>query len=369
MFEFRGRKRHWPAAVALLGMGAIGYALGTWHSQPASLYAQTPANGPAAPAAPTQNEYSERVIAYMYGNIPITRQEFGEYLIARHGAKSIDKFVNSRIIEHACKQANVSVTPEAIEAVIKEDMQLLNIDRSMWVKEVLKKRYNMTLYEWKEDAIKPRLLLMKLCQSQVTVEEDEIKKAFEAFYGEKVKCRMIMWPKGQERQLLTGGVWNKIRNSEAEFDAAARSQAVPELAMVAGAMNPIGKAFDEDSILEKQAFKLKPGEVSEIFELKDQGVAVLRCEARIPPDATKKYETERDKLRKLVMDRKVNKLIPSVFAKLKEEANPTMVLKYGTTHQDVIKATEEELKLMNQPEAPANGPVPLPATGPGPAKR
>jgi hypothetical protein len=108
--------------------------------------------------------------------------------------------------------------------------------------------------------------------------------------------------------------------------------------------------------------------VSDIFELKGQGVAVLRCEALIPADAGKKYEAERAKLQKLVMNRKVEKMIPSVMAKLKTEANVNMVLKYGTTNQDLIKAVEEELKLMEQGKPAAEGAVPLPAPS-GPVRR
>jgi hypothetical protein len=367
MFAVRNKKRRWPALAALLGMGAVGYTVGIWQHRPAELLAQPPAATASATPNP-QTEYSQRVVAYIYGNIPITREDLGEYLIARYGPNTLELFVNRKIIELACQKANVSVTPEEVEAAVNEDLEQLKVDRATFVKQFLK-QYNKTLYEWKEDVIKPKLLLSKLCGSQIKVEEEEIKRAFDVQYGEKVQCRMILWPKGQERTILLTGIYDKIRKSEAEFDSAARSQPLPDLAMHGGRINPISKPFDEGSLLEKVAFKLKPGEVSEIFEIKDQGSAVLRCEARIPPDATKKYETERAKLQKMVFNRKLEQTIPPVFAKLKAEANPTMVLKYGTSQQDVIKATEEELKLLNQPQAAAGKAEPLPAPTPGPGRR
>src|SRR5262245_24033861 len=151
----------------------------------------------------------------------------------------------------------------------------MNLDRATFVKQFLK-QYNKTLFEWKEDVIKPRLLLTKLCQHQIKIEEAEIQRAFEARYGEKVKCRMILWPKGQEK--FAYQMYDKIRTSEAEFDQVARHQASQVLSAHGGWIDPIGRGAGDDDRVEKIAFKLKTGEVSELFDIPDQGIAVLRCE-------------------------------------------------------------------------------------------
>ena len=45
------------------------------------------------------------MVAYIYGSIPITREDLGEYLIARKGLDTVELLVNKRIIEHACEVA------------------------------------------------------------------------------------------------------------------------------------------------------------------------------------------------------------------------------------------------------------------------
>src|SRR5262249_7487889 len=151
------------------------------------------AEPPPPVAAEPPSDYARRVVAYIHGNIPITREELGEYLIARVGADKLDLLINKRIIDHACQQKGIQVDDAEVEAALAEDVKGLNVNRAEFVNKLLK-HYNKTLYEWKEDVIRPRLLLTKLCRDRVFVTNDDLLQAFEAYYGEKVDCKMIMWP-------------------------------------------------------------------------------------------------------------------------------------------------------------------------------
>src|SRR5262249_2812879 len=73
--------RRWSAA-GLVAIGAVGFALGTWNGHGREAAAQSP--GGVVPAAAT-SDYSQRVVAYIYDNIPVTREDLGEFLIARYG--------------------------------------------------------------------------------------------------------------------------------------------------------------------------------------------------------------------------------------------------------------------------------------------
>src|SRR5262249_7011921 len=133
----------------------------------------------------------------------------------------------------------------------------------------------VTLYEYKEDNLRPKLAMAKLCRSQVQVTEEDVRKAFEAYHGEKVECRMIMWPK-EERHHVMNDIYVKIRDSADEFDRVARSQASPHLASAAGRVDPFGHNTTGNEELEKEAFKLQPGELSRVIET-PQGLVVLKC--------------------------------------------------------------------------------------------
>src|SRR5207248_995914 len=144
----------------------------------------------------------------------------------------------------------------------EEDLKLLNMDRAEFARNLLG-HYRKSLWEWKEDVIRPRLLLTKLCRDRVQPTEEEINHAFEAHYGEKVDCRIILWPPDQTKFALTE--YAKIRDSAAEFDRKAKQQASPTLAAQGGKVPPFGRYSFGDENVEREAFKLQPGEISTLI--------------------------------------------------------------------------------------------------------
>ena len=51
-------------------------------------------------------------VAMIYGNVPVTREELGEFLIARGGYEKVDLLVNKRIIEVEAARRNITVTAD-----------------------------------------------------------------------------------------------------------------------------------------------------------------------------------------------------------------------------------------------------------------
>jgi hypothetical protein len=290
-----------------------------------ALVAQSPppAAPPAAPA-PSRADDALRPVAVIYGNVPVTRQDLGEFLIARGGADKLELVVNKMIIEYECKKRNISVTEKEMEAALLEDLAGLSINKADFIRAVLP-RYGKTLYEWMEDVIRPRLLLSKLCHDRVKVDDADLMKQFEREYGEKRRVQIVMWPKGDNLTVIQEE-WAKIRNNQSEFDRAARSQANPALASCAGNIKPIGRhAYAEDKRVEEIAFQLKVGEVSEIIGT-SQGYVVMKLHQIIPPDDSVKFEAVKPRLFKQAFDERMTQEIPKCFAELKEAAKPKMLL-------------------------------------------
>src|SRR5262249_47607317 len=154
------------------------------------------------------SDYSQRAVAFIYGNVAVTREQLGEYLIARHGKEKVELLVNKMIIERACKQRGVEVTDAEVEAALMLDVKSVgpNVDAKLFEKHLLQ-RYGKSLLEWKEDVIKPRLLLTKLVRDQIKIEETELRQAFDSKFGKKIKCRMIMWPKGSGVERIALKEW------------------------------------------------------------------------------------------------------------------------------------------------------------------
>jgi hypothetical protein len=337
----RARMSRLGLGVAFLGMAALGYLWGRSGATPQALALPPEPSTPAAESG-SPSEYAKRVVATIYGNENISREDLGEYLIARFGADRLDLLVNKRIIDHECKERGIEVTAAEIEAALKEDMASIQVNQKQFVEQVLAK-YRKTLYEWKEDVIRPRLLLNKYCRDQVHVTDEDYDHAFEAHYGEKVECRIILWPHDMEKTVTTQ-IYGKIRDSDDEFASAARMQPSPTLASSGGKIQPFGRYSSGNEAMEKAAFRLKPGEISEVIGT-PQGLLVIKCDRRIPPDLSKSRTDQkvREELEREIIDKKVQLEIPTVFKKMRDRADPKIFMKTITTEEGLMHDALENL--------------------------
>jgi hypothetical protein len=320
--------------------------------------AAAPEPAPASPAPPAAvpqppppgtSDYATQPVAYIYGSIPITRADLGEYLISRYGADRLELVINHRIIEHACQEKGIQVTAAEVDAALADDLKGLNVNKLDFVRKVLKK-YNKTLYEWKEDVIRPRLLLNKLCRERIAVTDEELRQCFEAHYGEKVRCRIIMWPKEEKNHVMQQ--YAKLRDDPAEFDRAATYQASPSLASANGNLKePIGRRTlgdTEQSLeVEKAVFALRPGEITPLLDT-PEGLVIFKCVARIPPEKDVTLEKEQPKLEQEILEKKTQLAIGRIFNELRKEADPHRLLSGYQTQAEVEREVEKELHLQDK---------------------
>jgi parvulin-like peptidyl-prolyl isomerase len=318
---------------------------------------EKPAESPVLPPIVTgpASDFSRRIVAYINGNQPITREDLGEYLIARYGAEKLELLINKRIIEQACQAKGIEVTEAEIDAALADDLKSLTVNRDEFVKQVLK-RYNKTLYEWRQDKIRPQLYLTKLSRDRVKVEPEDLHNAYDAYFGPKVQCQVIFWMQDQEHIALK--CYEDLRKSDADFDRCARQQANPTLAAKAGLMDPFGHHTFGDDKVEQVAFSLREGEVSQLLQTQNnQGFVVLKCIKQIPANQTKTFDEVRQQLEKEVFDKKVQQTIPIVFQELKQKADPKSFLQLANSDQEIRQAAELEMQYwLGKPANPAAKP-------------
>jgi parvulin-like peptidyl-prolyl isomerase len=316
------------ALVSACAAGVVGAGYGVRLALLPRARAQAPAHPTspqvptAAPAAPT--DYSRRVVAYVNETEPVTRQELGEYLIARYGPEKLRVLVNKRIIADACRQRGIEVTAAEVESSLAEEMHSLNMDINTFIKSFLV-RYKQNLYEWKEDVIRPRLLLSKLCHDGIHVTPEDLQQAFDARYGEKIECRIILYPNTEEGKKRAVNDYPKARDSEEAFEQLARHQDGKEYAAAGGKVKPFGRYEMEDPELDYHAFRLQPGEVSQVVHTR-QGFAILKGLQRLPANTSVTVETVRDKLTREVAEKKANAEMQKIVPKLQNAANPRVLM-------------------------------------------
>ncbi|MGL4555573.1 MAG: peptidylprolyl isomerase [Gemmataceae bacterium] len=285
--------------------------------------AQAPPARTAEPAFnPNPSDYQSRVVAYVHGGTAVTRQELGEYLVARVGADKIATLVNKRILDRECWARGVVVTAAEVDAALAAEMRGLALSQADFLKTV-KAKHNKNLVEFKEDVVRPRLQVLRLVAGRVTVSADDLRKAFESMYGEKVEGRLILWPRGQEQWAIDN--YARLRDNEAVFDEAARNQKTSSLAAGAGKIRPITR-YSMDEKIEKEAFRLRPGQVSELINT-PEGVMVFKCDKRLPADTAVNFEASKEKIAEEMKERKLQAEMAAAFQALRDQAKPQIVLK------------------------------------------
>jgi len=112
-----------------------------------------------------------------------------------------------------------------------------------------------TLFEWREDVIRPKLMMEKIVRPKVqaALTDADLHEGFETRYGPKVDCRMIVF---DQKIAPSKKWWPKRGRAGAAFLAVAEKQAIPNLASAKGQVPPIHKHFG-DPRLEETAFRLK----------------------------------------------------------------------------------------------------------------
>ena len=344
---FRGtalQRAGWGAGV--MGVGVLAFCWGrsgAWSQVPAS----NPRIGEHRPASAMPSDYGQRAVAYIYGNVALTREDLGEFLISRFASpERLEFFVNCAILDRACRAKGITVTDTEVDAQVVQDVHVMcgpTVRLAEFEKQLLAK-YNKTLFEYKEDVVRHRLKLSKLVRGSLAVTEDDVRKAFEAKYGPKVQCRMIQFMPDDKHRFE---VYQKVSKSEEAFASHAKNQFNPYLGPNGGKVPPIHRNFG-DAQIERKAFSLKAGEVSELLQIEDKTWIILKCDEHIPANIAAKYEEERTTLFKEVSEFKLAQEMPKLFARLRQEANPRILVANRP-----VNAADLEREVRKEIEPPA----------------
>jgi hypothetical protein len=325
--------RRLAVVVAVVGVGIAAFAWGRHHASSHAADPQRPgaegSNDAPMASARQSGDYGRRAVAFLYGDVPITREDLGEYLITRFGQERLDFLINRQIVELECRKRGIVITEGEVEAQLKADIASFGKDMTLdlFVNQVLKK-FGKSLVEWKEDVIRPKLQMNALVKPTVTVTPDDIQKEFETRFGPKVECRIIVMPDNLPAA-KRDEVWHKVSKSEAAFLEEAGSettQYVPDLRPKKGLAPPIPMHYF-DKPLEKEIFNLEVGQITQLRQLPDKSWVILRCERHIPKDESASMDAQRGKLIEDVTARKLAMAIPVTFQEMQNRARPRNLLR------------------------------------------
>jgi foldase protein PrsA len=155
-------------------------------------------------------------------NQKITRQQLADECVARQGEEILDTLIARTLIDQALKAKKLEVTAVEIDNEIENVAQnVAHVGREAWLRTLAKER-NISPTQYARDIIYPALALRKLADKRVQVTAEDMRDSFEAQYGDKIRCRLIMVDKLPAAQ----GIWEELRKNPGGFEKLAQERSM-----------------------------------------------------------------------------------------------------------------------------------------------
>lgn len=270
--------------------------------------------GPVQQAAAAVPEKEMQVVAMVNGE-QITRQELAKECLERYGREVLESIINKHLILQACQQRGVKITDQDVESEVERVAKKFGLSTDRWF-QLLEEERNISASDYRREIIWPTLALRALASEQIKIAPDELKKAFEAEYGDKVRVRVISVSSRKKAEELL----KKAQAAPDDFGTLAKDNSEDPSASVMGLVPPI-RHHVGDANLEKVAFGLKKGQISPIVQVANQHL-ILKCEEHLEAVylGGPQLKMAQDQLQDRLRDQKLRAASADMFKQLQEQA-------------------------------------------------
>ena len=269
-------------------------------------------------------------VAALVNGEQITMRELAEACLDRHGEEVLEGLIEQKLIAQALRRANLEVTKEDIDAEIARAAGSLlpprpdgKPDIEKWLA-LCKEEMGIDEETYRSEVVWRAVALRKLVANQVKVTEEDLQKGYEANYGPRVRALAIVLDDLRRAQR----VWELARsNPTKEYfgQLAAEYSIDPAARTLRGEIPPIQKHGGQP-VLEQEAFRLKPGELSGIIDIGGGKYVILLCEGQTKP-VDVDFQSVRDVLYEDIYEKKLRAEMSRFFDHLKDQASIANFLK------------------------------------------
>jgi foldase protein PrsA len=332
----------------------------------------------AIPVNPTD------AIATVNGQV-ISRQQLADECVARKGQEILDTLIARTLIDQALRKEKMEVTATEIDQEIENVAQnVAHVGREAWLRTLAKER-GISPVQYARDIIYPALALRKLSSKRVQVTADDMRDSFEAQYGEKIRCRLIMVDKLPTAQ----AIWEELRKNPAGFEKLAQERSMDAGSRSLGGLlaEPITRhaypqtvsdaAFrqlvDGDPQDKDPSHKPKDGDFTGPIQVAESTWVILKREGLIEGDknANPKDERIRKNVYSMIYEVKLKEAMNDTFVELMKAAaidnKLTGNVKLANEENEPEHQVDGEVKLTSDPNSAIqkpNGQVETPAALP-----
>jgi parvulin-like peptidyl-prolyl isomerase len=269
---------------------------------------------PVPPKAVAGQAPKKNPMAAVVNSEPITRDDLADECLLHYGKEVLDSMINRTLILVSCQRRGITITEQDIDAEIDRMAKKFQMSREQWLS-VLQKERNISPDRYRQDIIWPTLALRELAKEQLQITQRELDEAYESEFGPAVKVRLIAIEDAEKAKAIRA----QAAANPDDFGALAKNHSQDaNSASAYGLIQPIRRHMGDPN-LEKVAFALKKGEVSQIVKVNNLHV-FLKCEEHLP--ATKGIDRARVEphLYDALRERKLRSAANDVFSKLQAEA-------------------------------------------------
>ena len=274
--------------------------------------------GAATPARAGVSQSSGRKLQVMavVNQQQITRQELAREVLRRYGTDVLESLVNKKLIWQACQQQQIRVTNQDVEDEISRIASQFGLAKDRWLN-MLQNDRDISSDKYRRDIVWPTLALRRLAADKIEVSEMELKQAFEREYGPRVKVRMIMVSNRQQADKLRAQAVAKPD----EFGDLAKEHSEDRNSASARGLVPAIRKHSGEVTIEKAAFSLSEGGISQVIPLANQ-YFILKCEKRVAPTyvAARLRADANRRLEDRIVDSKLRATSAELFQQLQDSA-------------------------------------------------
>ncbi len=263
-------------------------------------------------ALPRPERPKHDVMAVVNGE-DIRREALATACVDRFGKEVLEGYINKRLIEHHCRNRNITVSEAELAAEIDRMAARFKIGRQQWL-QMLEKERGINEQQYARDILWPTLALRKLAADQLHVTDEQIQQAYESQFGAAVKARLIVVGTRAEAEKLQ----RQLQDRPDDFARLAMQSSLDiNSASIGGLIQPIRRHVGDPAI-EREVFALAPNQISSIIPIGDQ-FAILKCEGKLPARQIP-LATVRDELVERIKEEKLREVAGGLFEKLQNSA-------------------------------------------------
>src|SRR4051812_31301788 len=153
----------------------------------------------------------------------ISRRQLADECVARRGKEILDTLIARALIDQALLANKLQVTAAEIDAEIEKTAQGFGLGREALLRSMDKER-GVSPAQYARDIVYPTIAMRKLAAPQVQVTTEDMKDAFEAHFGDRLRIRVIMVDKLRTAQ----EIWEELKKNPGGFEKIAQERSIDQ---------------------------------------------------------------------------------------------------------------------------------------------